>query len=991
MTTHSVFTLPPGCAFLDSLAAGILDRVGDDPLALSAVTVLLPTRRACRALRDTFLRLSNGRPMLLPRMRPLGDLDADELTIAAGDVAEMAPGAGADIPPAIGGLTRQMLLARLILQATGLSATTPQAVRLAGELGRLLDQVQTERLDFGALAALVPEDFAEHWQLTLDFLKIVTEHWPRIVADQGFLDVAERRNRVLDTQATVWRDQSPTDLVIAAGSTGSIPATRALLAVIATLPNGLVLLPGLDRSLDDNAWNQLEESHPQANLARLLATLGVTRQDVLPWRPVVAPAPAERSVLLSEALRPAAATDAWRALPAIDPGAVQTLRRIDCPDAQTEAAVIALLLRQTLLIPERTAMLVTPDRCLARRVASLMTRWGVTINDSAGTPLSDTAVGSFLRLTAECAGSNFAPVALLSVLKHPLSGGGFSKGRCRALTRLLERSVLRGPAPVPGLAGFRAALEAASELGTRDRRTLVDWLATLEPDMQPLADLMPDHVPLSDLLRAHLRAAEALAATDTDHGPDQLWQHDDGEAAATFVAELDQAARGFPPLAGSEYPALLTSLLALRRVRPRYGLSPRLSILGPLEARLLHADLVIVGGLNEGTWPAEPAADPWMSRPMRAAFGLPAPERQIALAAHDFAQLAATPEVYLTRAERVAGAPTVPSRWLVRLDTVLQAAGLAGSIEAETATWVAWAKALDRPRVVRPVPPPQPRPPVAVRPRRLSVTQVETWMRDPYAIYARNILRLRKLNPIASDPGAAERGQFIHQALDDFVGAYPTALPTTALADLLAMGRRAFGPALARPEVWAFWWPRFERIATWFLEFEHRRRSAGATPLATEIRGELGLPGPAGDFTLIAKADRIDRLTDGSLAIIDYKTGLPPSDKQVRFGFAPQLPLEGLMAQAGAFSGVPAGTVAALAFWRLNGANPPGEEKSVKDPTADLIADAHAGLLRLVAAFDDPATPYRSTPRPAHAPRFTDYAHLARIQEWSAAGDVSDY
>jgi ATP-dependent helicase/nuclease subunit B len=400
-----------------------------------------------------------------------------------------------------------------------------------------------------------------------------------------------------------------------------------------------------------------------------------------------------------------------------------------------------------------------------------------------------------------------------------------------------------------------------------------------------------------------------------------------------------------------------------------------------LEARLQHADRLILGGLNEGCWPPEPAADPWMSRPMRQSFGLPLPERRIGLAAHDFAQAFAAPEVVLTRAARVEGAPTVPSRWLLRLDAVWRAAGLATPWPAQD--WLAWQEARDRPLRSVKAAPPAPKPPRAARPRELSATAIETWMRDPYAIYARKILGLDALEPIDADPGAADYGSLVHGALDAFLKTHPNGpLPAKALDDLLALGRDSFAEALARPGLWAFWWPRFERVAAWFVAHEAARRH-GLLDSWSEIAGALEIAAPGGPFRVTAKADRIDRLADGTLAIIDYKTGAPPSAKEVAAGFAPQLPIEALIARHGGFPGVSAADVGQLLYWRLSGSPPGGEERSAGEDARGLAERALAGLSDLIARFDDELTPYAARPHPEMAPKYSDYLHLARVKEWS--------
>jgi len=972
-----VFSIDPGRSFVDALAAGILAETGDDAAALARVTVLLPTRRACRALREAFLRRGGGRPLLLPTLTPLGDVDEDEILLGAWG-AEEAVGAqvAADIPPAIGSLRRRLLLTRLILADKTRGATPDQAARLAGELARLIDQVHTERLDFARLKDLVPDDFAEHWRMTLDFLTIVTESWPKVLAEEGAIDPAERRNRLLEAQATTWRQRPPAHPIIAAGSTGTIPATADLLDAVARLPRGAVVLPGLDHDADDVTWSNLESTHPQYGMARLLDRLGVARADVREWpAPGMTTVPTTRAALINQALRPA---DAGRGDERLDPRALDGVTRVDTAGPHEEAGVIALVLRQALENENATAALVTPDRTLARRVTAELARWGIAVDDSAGQPLGETPPGAFLRLGARMVAEALAPVALLATLKHPLAAGGFKPARFRALARRLEIMVLRGPRPAPGITGLRAAVAA----GDKDLLALVDRLERITAPFTRLPN--GPAASFRGLLRAHITMTEALAATDRQTGAERLWAGEAGEAAAAFIAELDEAAHDMPPIAGDAYPALLESLLAGLAVRPRYGRHPRLHIWGLLEARLQHADVLILGGLNEGTWPPEARPSPWMSRPMMERFGLPLPERRIGLTAHDFAQAFSAPTVTLTRAVRVEGTPTVPSRWLLRLANLVKGTDLEERF-ADPGAWRPWQALLDTPTTTLPPVRPAPIPPVDARPRKLSVTQIETWMRDPYSIYARHVLKLAALDPIDADPGAADYGNFIHSALDAFVKTIPAPapLPQDSYERLLAIGRQAFGTALDRPGVWAFWWPRFERVARWFLAIEATRRAA-LTASASEIKGSLWVDGPAGRFELTAKADRIDRQRDGTLVLIDYKTGAPPSSNEVAAGFAPQLPLEALIAEAGGFAGVPKATVAALEYWRLRGADPAGERRVIGDDPRPLIDEARAGLHALIAAFDRPETPYEARPRPDKAPPFSDYEHLARVKEWAS-------
>jgi ATP-dependent helicase/nuclease subunit B len=995
-----IYSIASDRPFLATLARGLLALSGDDPLMLPRMTVLLPTRRAARALREAFLRLTAegsdpGAPLLLPRMRPIGDLDDDEVALGIADGgADSADDQSLAIAPAIPELRRRLLLTRLVLawsEASGEAALLPgQAAALAGALARLIDAAASEECRFDKLRDLVPDDLAAHWQTVLGFLEILPLAWPAILKVEGALDPAERRGRLLRRQAGLWRRTPPTGPVIAAGLTGGIPALVDLLSVVAWLDQGMVILPGLDRACAPAEWELIaqEPAHPQHLMARLLAALDIAPEEVREWslaeRRVVASGRDARLRLVAQALRPAAMTDAWRALPPEPEGVLAGLTRYDCASPQDEALTIALLLRRALETPAATAALVTPDRELARRVAAELRRWDIDIDDSAGVPLNRTPPGVFLRLVLDLADSALAPVALLAALKHPLAAGGLAPEAFRDAARTLEAAI-RGPRPAPGFAGLRAALVGADVV-------LVRFVDRLERCLGGLLEhLDRDSVALADLAVAHVRAAELIAASDSETGVARLWRHASGEAAARLCHELIDAAAGFPDLPGRHYPALFEILTAGAVVRPAYGRHPRLAIWGLVEARLQHADLLVLGGLNEGTWPGPAAHDPWMSRQMRQDFGVALPERAIGIAAHDFAQALGAPTVALTRATRREGVPTVPSRWLLRLDTVLRAVGLAPHGGSESALGpepeIAAAAALrDQPGRHRPTEPAAPCPPLAARPRRLSVTQIETWIRDPYAIYARHILRLRALDELDVDPGRAELGIKVHEALAKFIERYPRALPQTAEAELIEIGRAAFGPMLSRPGVWAFWWPRFERIARWFVAEERVRRTDIALSLS-ERRGSLVIPAPAGPFTIVALADRIDRLHTGELVLIDYKTGALPQKREIDNAVAVQLPLEGAIARDGSFEGASGGCaisggIASLEYWRLSGGEPAGMRYPLggEDPAA-LVERVYEAVSALVERFDDPATPYRPVPVLQWAPRFSDYRHLERLDE----------
>jgi len=272
------------------------------------------------------------------------------------------------------------------------------------------------------------------------------------------------------------------------------------------------------------------------------------------------------------------------------------------------------------------------------------------------------------------------------------------------------------------------------------------------------------------------------------------------------------------------------------------------------------------------------------------------------------------------------------------------------------------------------------------------VTQIETWIRDPYAIYARHILRLKALDDLDVDPGRADLGIRVHAALAEFIARYPHGLPLFAEEELIAIGRECFGPVLSRPGVWAFWWPRFERIARWFVAEEKVRR-ATVVESRSERRGSLVIPARAGPFKITALADRIDRLDTGDLVLIDYKTGALPLKSEIDNAIAVQLPLEAAIARDGSFDGLSgrggiSGRAAALEYWRLPGGEPAGVRCPIADDDpAALVDRVLAAVSALIDRFDDPATPYRPVPVARWQPRFSDYFHLERLDEGEAEPD----
>lgn len=1044
-----VFNIPSSAPFLHTLLSALADgrmiegfHAHKNPERLAQATLYLPTQRACRMAREIFLDVMGQDAVLLPRIVALGHADEDELDFAQTDAAEFP---SLTVGEAIGGLPRRLVLMRLVgawakqlgsrdLASAPLVAGGPAStLALADDLARLIDDMTTRGVDWNALDNLVPDDLDRYWQLTLDFLRIAKEAWPSYLTEQNLIEPAQRRDLLIEAEAA--RIGALPGPFIAAGSTGSMPSTAKFLHAIARHPQGAVVLPGLDTDLDTEAWRAIGGtrdsdgrliehplwSHPQFALHGLLDLFGLERADV---QALAAPATHGRELLASEAMRPATETARWHqrltdvGVAARIEASFDSLAIVETANPETEALAVAVAMREARQ-HNKTAALVTPDRALARRVMAALGRWKLIFDDSGGDSLMDTPAGIFARLAVETVTSELAPPTLLALLKHPLLRLGQGEGAWREAIFNLELAVLRGTRPAPGCKGLQTAFAWFTDEWGKAKRHEPSALHRSEPRCALTQDALDGATHLLDALVSALAPLENLARGAYDFAAlaqihrdtiVRLSTADDGRIAAFDGADGSQLAQAFDELLTSgeapnspapthitlalaDYPDLFTTAFAGHVVRRPQNPDASLRIYGLLEARLTQCDRVILGGLVEGVWPPAPRIDPWLSRPMRHALGLDLPERRIGLTAHDLAQLLGAEDVVLTHAAKVGGAPSVASRFLHRMKAIAQPEAWNKALE-RGARYVRYAEALDHPESVCPVAQPAPKPPVTLRPLQMSVTEIEDWLRDPYTIFAKRILKLTPLDPVDLPLTAADRGSAIHNALGDFTAAHSKDLPGNIVAELRSFGERHFAALMEHPEAQALWWPRFLRIAEWFAGWEIKRREDVAN-ITAELRGEIAIPLDNGrHFTLSARADRIEQRADRTFAIVDYKTGTPPSGKQVRLGLSPQLTLEAAILRRGGFRPFPSPlNVSELLYIKLSGNNPAGDLKPVnlkhdgKDQLPDDAAEeALAKLTALIKKFENPEQPYTSLDLAMWSNRYGTYDDLARIKEWSVAG-----
>lgn len=997
----NIFNISAKESFVDVLAEYFLKRYEDKQDELSKILFLLPNRRACQNLADAFVRLRGMKPTILPRIEPIADVEEDEIFLSGNKEILQK------IKPAVDNTERILLFTGLIMQTPkyGVEAVSlAQAYALAENLASLIDTVQIEsdpvqnkELDFSRLKDIVPEDYSEHWQKTLKLLEIITERWPQFLVDNGLCDPMERRKQLLEAELEYWKTSSNRPKIVIAGSTAAFPVLKKAVKTVAEFADGEVYLYGLDKYLDDNAWQKIDENHPQYELKKLLDYLNISRDSVPDLNNGE---PSLREKLTGEIMRPAAASDAWRNLSAemFPKEMFDNIKLVDCDDLRQEAKTIALIMRQTLEEKEKTAALVTADRNLSRRVISELQRWGINADDSAGQPLSLTPIGIYLRLVGEAVIEN-TMTAKFALMKYPFTACGMKRNEFRRKIEAIEKRLRNS--------------QGNCKINEEQNRLLADF----EERLRPLRELYENPaVSLQNMLITHIEVAESLADTNIKTGDKIIWQREDGQVAAKFFAEfigkskiLDKISKGNGVsllVAANDYLPFLSAVMTEQNVRLRYGFHPRIKILGSIEARLNHYDTVIIGEMNEGIWPRSPNVDMWMSRPMKDTIGLPPSEKSIGVCAADFAHLLNADKVYLTRAQKVDGAPTDKSRWWLRFETVLEA--IFGKKQPDTKEkkdkkeyyafiyqqpYSSWAKNLESCRTPEAIKPPKPCPKIKYRPRKLSASKVETLMRDPYSIYAEYILKLKALNDLDQKKEACDFGNIVHEMLEEFNDKYNgKEYPDNAAELLMNLGLQKFSENNIGDEVKTFWKPRLKKMIDIVVKHEKECRPE-ILHIFNEVKGEIEFEGKEGSFYVTGKADRINQNTDGSLCIIDYKTGEGRSSDSIENCISPQLPVEALIAQYAGYKKdcdppvkVAPGVVSGLQYWALK-----GKEGALKaDKSQNSVRNIKKALQDLIDDFDKESHAYVAKPIQGLQGQYDNYDHLSRFLEWAVRDDKDD-
>lgn len=990
----NVYSIAAHRGFADALVAGIVPRYSDGELGLAKLTLLVPSSRAARTISEAFIRHTGAEGkagMLMPRMVTIGDLDLDEALGALLDPL----GAG-DIQPAVEPTKRWLEIAKLIEVERDELDEPPMPgaarLRMARDIARTMDRLLVEEKTPGDLLSEPILDMlgnlSEHWKRSLRLFARVQERWSARLDETGEINAATRRNLLFERAAKKWRSEAPATPIVAAGVTSASPALARMLRAVADLPNGAVILPDLDLSLSEEAWDELGRAgaapepegevfgksdaltHPQYHLKLLLERMGIARAEVRPWhRSGMSAAEPSRTRAISSLFLPPQASKSWADLEK-DKRRLDGVRLMTSATAEGEAQAIALLVREALEVPEKRIAVISADRSLARRVAQNLQRWNIEANDTAGRALSLTPAGRMFGLLADLVTHGPAPAHVVGALAHPLVHRDDPEARAHWLSalRTFDRE-LRGPTPAPGLGPLRAIAQKAG---------VIEWWERIEAILTPLTDL-PEEMTLADALDLLAAAGEALA-------DEALWAREDGRALSQMVEDVRLYAReAGTKVAPGDLAGIVRDCMEEVAVRPPYGGHPRAAIYGLLESRLARADMVICAGLNEGSWPQAPGSEALLAPAVLRALGVPGAEFRIGLAAHDLAGALGAPEVVLSRAQRNAEGPTLPSRFLLRVEALL--GELAG--ETREKRMEALQAQLDRaPKPAPPYPRPKPRPTAEQRKVDIKVTALDRLLGDPYQFYAAEILGLRKLEPLAADPFSdpALRGTLVHDILDG----WHRARVSDPKLKIVPFAVQKFEEAQVHPLFKGLWQPRLLAALERFEQWVDQAAAEGREVIATEANGAMVVDG----VKVRGRADRIDRNPDGTLAIVDYKTGGPPKTAQVEKGFALQMGLLGLIARDGSFDAdrMITGDAYQFEYWSLARSKNDGEFGWIDIPmkvggkrsglAPERFLPAHEEFLsKAISRFILGTEPFTAKEKPDYK-GYTDYDQLMRLEEW---------
>jgi ATP-dependent helicase/nuclease subunit B len=928
----NLLTVPAGESIAHLSAVHILAR--HTPETLAQAVVFVPNRRSVAVMRDAFAHELDGKATLLPRFIPLADIGDALLGLIGSAAFEILEA----IPVAMPLAQQRYILTQQVAifeRKHRPHVSLDYAMTMADALMELQENIARAGVSItrAQLLDLMPKNYAEHWRDAIEFLAILTDVWPSIEQEMGVITATAHELRVMEALATYWAKQPPAYAVYAVGSTASQSVTAQLLKTIAHMPQGAVILPGIDPTMDAGEWEAIAAGHPLFHLKQFLDGFAIPPANVTPL--VNAP----RSIWL-EASVPPAFVPKWpvRILPDH-----RSLRLIPCAQPEEEVRVISLLLREALENPAQHVALITPDERLMAQVASHMKRYDITVDRLNAGTLASTQIGSLWAVLLAALMEPERQLPLRSLLHHPLMAID------PALRQGLEK----------GWHGLNR-----SHAGHLPRH---DANLNAHPNYAALAAFVKQIYKLSS------QTMSASGWVNACRSLLEAWVEESGQAHDAVEAELAAIAYadGFGAMPIQDFAALLTDRLATPWRDAGLNTHPRIHLLTPVEARLQRFDCVIFANMVDDLWPGMHQPNPWMNLAASESLGLPDVAERVSLMAHDVLMLGSYGEVFLTYPRRAGGSPTTRSRFIERLLTLLASHRIAEA-DITAAHYASWAQMLYASDVYAPEAPATPRPTGAQRPRRLPVTDIEKLVKDPFHIYAKHVLGLRKLDEIDASPEASDFGSLTHKAAEELSRHWDAEKRPATQSELAQMAQHALRELSERPSIDIFWRARLKNGLHYVNHLEAEHRDA-LTHVACEEKIEQSFPLTGNEaITLYGRIDRVETRNTG-ITIIDHKTGQPPSQKEILDGRAPQLL---------AYSMLLGDRVEAVQYWALPRLGTQGDITQA-EITPEILAQFEAKLRSALLTMLDEATPFLARPNGGDDRFGGDYDGISRWDEWA--------
>ncbi len=963
-----VYNIPPGSQFLENIAHGIFAKYGHNPLLMSDIRIFLPNHRSCQKLRSYFSNQASDKAIILPKIHTIGDIGEENFILKSQN----------NLTTPIQSFSKQyVMLANIIItwhKERGEKIHYNQAINLAIELSKFASEVERQQISWQTLQQITPEDLAEHRQEIIDFMEIIFSLWPKELQKHKLADINTYKNDAILNLSQYWQENPIQTPVFIAGSTGSIKATASLIKTIASLPHGYVILPGLDKNVDANYWHNIQETHPQYNLKKLIEYINIQRDDIKIW-PYINRV-INRDVITAEITRPANTNINWHNIQ-IPQNEYDNIFILNTNNIPEEANTIAIILRETIEQPNHTAVLITNNKVLARYVENILKKWDIIVDNSHGNNLSSSSVCIFLRLIISLAENPSSLTSFLACVKHPFSCFGENKITITNILNNIEIKYLRGVKIIHDLSDI-LNLITNDTISLNLSEKIVNILTSFTKLFKE------KNVSFKHLLQEHIKLAEAMASTNTASGNTILWQNESGKQSLEFIKELMESADEIGVITPKQYLNIFDTLISGKIYHEKKNNTSRIIILSPIEARMLSFDTVILGDLNDGSWPQIPDTGPWMNRIMRKNFHLPSPDVQIGQSAHDFIQHLNSKRVIITRSKKSGKSNTKPSRWLQRMETVYRAANISEE-RSNNIPYLYWARQLNSPTLITSIPPARPNPPLATRPHEISISMVEELIRNPYAFYAKQILKLKKLEELEAQAGPKEFGILIHNIIQQFTLNYKLIDKANYASFLEDTFKNFIKSSNIQKAIENAWWPKFKIYANILAEKASTWQGVEIYP---EINGKMQTKLANGNIiTLKCRADRIE-IAQEKIRIIDYKTSseYPNIEEQALTGMLPQMPLQGLIAKSGGFCGID-GMAEALIYWFI-GTDRNGNllisERNVFNTISleEGLAICEESYIKLLNTFFANQNAFLSAPNPKMSPKYNDYEHLARNKEF---------